>query len=200
MKARLQLVGSERNAKTGRVPPLAMKDAIGLHGVSMTYGSGANAVRALDGVKFLSIPIGSFVSIVGPSGCGKSTLLRLIAGLETTTSGEVLVDGQRVTKPQTELGIVFQKAVLLDWRDVIGNVLLQIELRKLSGEDYYERAVELLAAVGLSGFERKYPSQLSGGMAQRAAIARALIHNPPLLLMDEPFGALDFIDPRTNAH
>lgn len=192
MKARLQLVGSERNAKTGRVPPLAMKDAIGLHGVSMTYGSGANAIRALDGVN-LSIPIGSFVSIVGPSGCGKSTLLRLIAGLETATSGEVLVDGQSVTKPQTELGIVFQKAVLLDWRDVIGNVLLQVELRKLSGKDYYERAVELLAAVGLSGFERKYPSQLSGGMAQRAAIARALIHNPPLLLMDEPFGALDLL-------
>ena len=169
---------------------LSMKDAIALQSVSMVYGAGAGAVRALDGLN-LGIPAGSFVSVVGPSGCGKSTLLRLIAGLETASDGQVLVGGRPVTKPQTDLGIVFQSAVLLDWRDVIGNVLLQVELRRLNKADYKERALDLLAAVGLEGFEKSYPSQLSGGMAQRAAIARALIHDPPLLLMDEPFGALD---------
>jgi NitT/TauT family transport system ATP-binding protein len=159
-------------------------------GVSKTYSALDGAVRALDDVS-LEIADGEFVSILGPSGCGKSTLLLMVAGLLAPTAGEIWVAGRRVERPQTELGIVFQNPVLLDWRTVLRNVLLQAEARRLDVGVYRPRALALLRSVGLEGFEDKYPFELSGGMRQRTAICRALIHDPPLLLMDEPFGALD---------
>ncbi len=115
----------------------------------------------------------------------------LLAGLLDYSSGEISINGHKVTKPQTDIGIVFQNAVLVDWRNVLDNVLLQIEMRRLPTKAYRPRALELLASVGLNGFEQRYPYELSGGMQQRTSICRALIHDPLLLLMDEPFGALD---------
>ncbi|HUQ76035.1 MAG TPA: ABC transporter ATP-binding protein, partial [Burkholderiales bacterium] len=152
--------------------------------------AGAGEVRALDPID-LVIPRGEFLAIVGPSGCGKSTLLRLIAGLLAPTAGRVLVGGVPVTRPQTAVGIVFQSPVLLEWRTVLDNVLVQIELRGLPSNEYKDRAMALLGRVGLAEFADRYPRELSGGMRQRTAIVRALIHDPPFLLMDEPFGALD---------
>jgi NitT/TauT family transport system ATP-binding protein len=147
-------------------------------------------IRALDGVSF-GVRTGEFLSIVGPSGCGKSTLTMLVAGLMRPTSGVVAVDGRTVDRPQTNLGIVFQNPVLLAWRTALGNVLLQLEMRGIDPRPHAERARELLRNVGLGGFEERLPHELSGGMRQRVAICRALVHDPPLLLMDEPFGALD---------
>jgi len=158
--------------------------------VSKTYETRGEPVLALTPVSF-EVQAGEFVSIVGPSGCGKSTLMLMIAGLLEYSSGEIMINGNKVTKPQTDVGIVFQNAVLVDWRNVLDNVLLQIEMRKLSAKDYKPRALELLESVGLNGFEKRYPFELSGGMQQRTSICRALIHDPLLLLMDEPFGALD---------
>ena len=146
--------------------------------------------HALDRID-LRVDLGEFVAVVGPSGCGKSTLLRLIAGLIPPSAGRITIDGRIVAGPETQLGIVFQKPILLEWRTVLGNVLLQAEMRRLDVSAYLERARRLLAAVGLEDFEDRYPHELSGGMQQRAAIVRALIHDPSLLLMDEPFGALD---------
>src|SRR5262245_54396279 len=135
---------------------------------------------------------GEFVSVVGPSGCGKSTLLLMVAGLIRITSGTITIGDIQVTKPYTDLGIVFQEPVLLDWRKVLGNVLIQAEIRKgMDKKRLRARAQELLDLVGLNGFEDRYPFELSGGMRQRVSICRALLHDPPLLLMDEPFGALD---------
>jgi NitT/TauT family transport system ATP-binding protein len=140
----------------------------------------------------LDLAPGEFVSVVGPSGCGKSTLMLMIAGLLPATSGAITIGEERVKGPYTDLGIVFQEPVLLDWRKVMGNVLLQVELRRGHDKrDYRARASELLDLVGLTGFENRYPYELSGGMRQRVSICRALLHDPPLLLMDEPFGALD---------
>jgi NitT/TauT family transport system ATP-binding protein len=163
---------------------------IGLSGVAKTFRRDGLETRALDPLD-LEVAAHEFLAIVGPSGCGKSTLLRLVAGLLAPSEGRVTVAGRSVTGPVTELGIVFQKPVLLPWRDLLGNVLVQVELRGLRGPAWRARAEELLAAVGLAGFESRWPHELSGGMQQRAALARALIHDPPLLLMDEPFGALD---------
>lgn len=163
---------------------------IGLAGVTKTYRRDGIETRAL-GPLDLEVAAHEFVAIVGPSGCGKSTLLRILAGLLAPSEGRVEVAGRPVRGPVTELGIVFQKPVLLPWRDLLGNVLVQVELRGLAGPGWRDRALELLAAVGLAGFEGRWPHELSGGMQQRAALARALIHDPPLLLMDEPFGALD---------
>jgi NitT/TauT family transport system ATP-binding protein len=147
-------------------------------------------VRALERISF-DIRRGEFLSVVGPSGCGKSTLALLIAGLLRPTSGSVTVEGRTVDRPQTDLGIVFQNPVLLAWRSALANVLLQIEMRGGDTRQYRARAEELLGSVGLEGFAARLPHELSGGMRQRVAICRALIHDPPLLLMDEPFGALD---------
>ncbi len=163
---------------------------ISVEGVGKTFRRGGVDTIALDGVD-LRIGDGEFVAIVGPSGCGKSTLLRLIAGLASPTSGRAQVGGAAVTGAQTNLGIVFQNPVLLDWRNVLDNVLIQIELRGLNPKLYKDRALALLDQVGLSEFRDRYPRELSGGMRQRASIVRALIHDPPVLLMDEPFGALD---------
>ena len=161
-----------------------------LRGVGKTYrraGRETNALQAID----LSIRAGEFLAIVGPSGCGKSTLLRIVAGLHLASEGEARVAGRIVDRPQTELGVVFQSPVLLDWRTALDNVLVQVELRGLDPRAYRDRALRLLEQVGLADFADRYPHELSGGMRQRVAIARALIHDAPLLLMDEPFGALD---------
>jgi NitT/TauT family transport system ATP-binding protein len=174
----------------GRRPIVSPSVLIHVAEVSKTYAALDGQVHALDAVS-LDIGDGEFVSILGPSGCGKSTLLLMIAGLIPASAGEIRIAGRPVTRPQTDVGIVFQSPVLLDWRTVIRNVLLQAEARGLDLGTSRAKARELLLAVGLEGFEDKYPFELSGGMRQRAAICRALIHDPPLLLMDEPFGALD---------
>ncbi len=159
-------------------------------GVGKTYRRERRETHALERID-LEVRAGEFLAIVGPSGCGKSTLLRIVAGLNPPTTGEVRVAGRGVAGPQTDLGIVFQSPVLLDWRTALANVLVQVELRGMDPRAYRERALDLLAQVGLADFADRYPHELSGGMRQRVAIARALIHDAPLLLMDEPFGALD---------
>lgn len=147
-------------------------------------------ILALDRAS-LSLTDGEFVSVVGPSGCGKSTLLKIIAGIEQNTSGTIFHRGKANQPPQNDMGVVFQTPVLLPWLTILENVLLPIRVLRLPYRPAQERARELLALVGLTGFEKKYPGELSGGMQQRVGIARSLIHNPALLLMDEPFGALD---------
>lgn len=156
----------------------------------MVFNSREGAVHALEDVN-LESKQGELLSLVGPSGCGKSTLLRILAGLLVPTQGRIAVNGSQVTGPTPNVGIVFQNPVLMSWRTVLENVMLQAEVRRLDLKQCRERALGLMKMAGLSGFEDKYPYQLSGGMQQRASICRALIHDPPLLLMDEPFGALD---------
>jgi NitT/TauT family transport system ATP-binding protein len=161
-----------------------------IRAVRKIYPSSGGPVHAFGPVDLI-IGSGRFVSLVGPSGCGKSTLLMMIAGLLDITDGQITVAGKRVMKPLTDVGIMFQGNVLVDWRDVMGNVMLQIEMRRLRRHDYEQEALDLLASVGLKDFANRYPFELSGGMQQRAAFCRALIHDPPLILMDEPLGALD---------
>ena len=171
----------------------ASRDApayVAIDGVAKTYKRDGRETHALEHID-LAIREGEFLAIVGPSGCGKSTLLRLVAGLHLPTAGVVRVGGRVVDRPQTDLGIVFQSPVLLDWRTAVNNVLVQVELRGMDPRAWRERALRLLEQVGLRDFADRYPHELSGGMRQRVAIARALIHDAPLLLMDEPFGALD---------
>jgi NitT/TauT family transport system ATP-binding protein len=166
------------------------QDAITLDRVGMVYETASGAVEALRDVT-LDMKRGEFVALVGPSGCGKSTLLRIIAGLRPVTAGRVLVDGTPVTRPIPQVGMVFQAAVLLKWRSVLDNVLLPAELAGMNPRPLRERAMELLRLVGLQDFAGKRPNELSGGMQQRVSLCRALLLDPPLLLMDEPFGALD---------
>jgi NitT/TauT family transport system ATP-binding protein len=158
--------------------------------LSKVYSTRDGEVRALNNISFTQWR-GEFISHVGPSGCGKSTLLMIAAGLIPPSSGEVLVGGRKVDRARTDIGIVFQSPVLLDWRTALGNIMLQAESRSMNRREATARARELLATVGLSGFEDRFPHELSGGMRQRVSICRALIHNPDHLLMDEPFGALD---------
>ncbi len=167
-----------------------MSDLIALDRVGMVYATASGAVEALREIS-LGVSAGEFAALVGPSGCGKSTLLRIIAGLRPATSGAVVVAGRPVAHPIHEVGMVFQAPVLLKWRRVLDNVLLPAELAGLDPRQHAERAHELLRLVGLDDFADKYPRELSGGMQQRAALCRALLLDPPLLLMDEPFGALD---------
>ena len=171
-------------------PPGRSPAAISAEGVSKVFRRGSAEVRALDSVD-LEVGEGEFIAVLGPSGCGKSTLMRLCAGLLPATTGRIAVSGVPVKGPHTDLGIVFQAATLLDWRTVLGNVLLQVEMRGLDPAAYEGRARALLDAVGLGEFATAFPRELSGGMKQRAAIVRALVHDPGILLMDEPFGALD---------
>jgi NitT/TauT family transport system ATP-binding protein len=159
-------------------------------GVAKSYRTGDGEVESLRPLEF-EVGEGEFVSVVGPSGCGKSTLLKLIAGLLPASRGSIEIGGATVDGPPPGIGIVFQSHVLLPWRTVLANILLQAEVRRLPREQSLARARELVAMVGLEGFENKFPWQLSGGMQQRVAILRALLHDPPMLLMDEPFGALD---------
>ncbi|MFG2556116.1 ABC transporter ATP-binding protein [Streptomyces sp. NPDC048581] len=139
----------------------------------------------------LTVRRGEFVSVVGPSGCGKTTLLKILGGIVPGSEGTVRVAGREVTGPLPEVGMVFQAATLLPWRTIVQNVMVPVELQRLDARVYRERAERLLALVGLDGFEDRYPHELSGGMQQRAGICRALVHDPAVLLMDEPFGALD---------
>ncbi len=162
-------------------------EAVTVDRVSMVY---PNGVQALDDVSFQAEP-GEFVSLLGASGCGKSTMLMNIAGLIPSTSGEIRIGARRVDGPETDVGIVFQEPILLDWMRVLDNVMLQVEARRLPYSEYLPRAQALLERAGLSEFEGAYPYHLSGGMSQRVSVCRALVHDPPLLLMDEPFGALD---------
>lgn len=147
-------------------------------------------IVALEDIRF-SVADGEFVTIVGPSGCGKSTLLKILTGTLPKTSGSVVLRGEEIVGPRRDLGIVFQAPVLLPWRSILQNVMLPIELQGLDLQTYEGIARELLKLVGLEGFEQKFPGELSGGMQQRVGICRALVHDPALLLMDEPFGALD---------
>jgi NitT/TauT family transport system ATP-binding protein len=171
---------------------IEQKPVVDIRGVGKTFGEGANRLVALDGID-LRIGEGEFVSLIGPSGCGKSTLLRLIGDLTTPTVGTVHVNGKpaRDARLRREYGMVFQAPVLMDWRSVQRNVELPLEIMGSERGDRERRARAMLDLVELSDFGRSYPWQLSGGMQQRVAIARALVFDPKLLLMDEPFGALD---------
>jgi NitT/TauT family transport system ATP-binding protein len=164
--------------------------AIEVREVLKVYGTRTGMVKALEGISF-TVRNEEFVTIVGPSGCGKTTILKILAGLVAPTAGEVLVFGEPVRGPVAGVGMVFQAPVLLKWRTVLDNVLLPIEILRLDRQAYVERARALLRLAGIEEFSQKYPRELSGGMQQRVAICRALIHEPRLLLLDEPFGALD---------
>ncbi len=181
-----------RSAQLSEVGTASRTDEpfIRIQNVEKSYVSRRRSLKAVDDVS-LDIYPGEFVSIVGPSGCGKSTLMMMVSGLIPTTSGIVAIESRRITKPYTDVGVVFQRDALLEWRTVLANVLLQIDIRRLDRAKYKPVAIELLVRTGLAGFENYYPWELSGGMRQRVALCRALIANPPLLLMDEPFGALD---------
>jgi NitT/TauT family transport system ATP-binding protein len=166
-------------------------DVVVAHDVTKSFVTATGTFAALERVS-LSVPDHKFVSIVGPSGCGKSTLMQIIGGLTPATSGEVLVDGERITGPRPDqIGIVFQDPLLLPWKSALDNVEFPLALRGEAKEKRRARAHELLAMVGLSDFAGSFPHQLSGGMRQRVAIARGLVRHPRLLLMDEPFAALD---------
>ncbi|WP_353475910.1 ABC transporter ATP-binding protein (plasmid) [Salipiger sp. H15] len=163
---------------------------VSISGVTKVFSGRKGEVEALRTID-LDIRRGEFVSVVGPSGCGKSTLLMLLSGLLGRSAGEITVDGTSIAGPNSDLGIVFQQDVLLEWRSALDNVLLQAEIRKSDMTEARTRARELLRMVSLQDFEDAYPRELSGGMRQRVSICRSLLHQPPLLLMDEPFGALD---------
>jgi NitT/TauT family transport system ATP-binding protein len=176
---------------TGAAFPSSVRgNSISIAGVSKIFQTRSGPVDALSALD-LEIAEGEFVSVIGPSGCGKSTLMMLLAGLDKPSSGTISVGGQPIVGPNSNIGIVFQQDALLEWRTAMANVLLQAEIRGLDAAASRKRAEEMLAMVGLDRFHDAMPYELSGGMRQRVSICRALLHNPPLLVMDEPFGALD---------
>ena len=179
-----------RDASTPEASHHRMRQKVVVENLHKTYLTSSGRTVALQDVN-LEVGADEFISLVGPSGCGKSTLLRIISALIKPSKGKVLIDGIPVLAPSNQVGIVFQQAVLLPWRTVMDNVLLPAEILKLDLTKARKRAHDLLSMVGLAGFEKRFPGELSGGMQQRAAICRALIHNPSMLLMDEPFAALD---------
>ena len=165
--------------------------AVYVAGLNKTYATqDGSPIHALKDIRF-EIRQGELVTVVGPSGCGKSTLLKILAGILKRSSGEVVIGGKPVDGPSRDIGVVFQAPVLLPWRNVLENVLLPIDIQRRSRSEAEERARKYIHLAGLAGFERTYPGELSGGMQQRVGICRALVHEPALLLMDEPFGALD---------
>ncbi len=172
------------------MPPVTAEEVIAVRRLCKSYAGRSDPVLALDTIDF-TVGEGEFVAVVGPSGCGKTTLLKILAGLIGPSDGAVMLRGTPVTGPRRDIGVVFQSPVLFPWRSVIDNVLLPADVQRLERPRHFRLATDLLALVGLAGFERRYPWELSGGMQQRVAIIRALIHDPALLLMDEPFGALD---------
>jgi NitT/TauT family transport system ATP-binding protein len=177
---------SHDNTRGGDAPPL-----IWVESVDKRYAvRQGEPLQALSGINF-ELHDGEVLAVVGPSGCGKSTLLRIMAGLDGPSRGRVLLSGEPVTGPRRDIGVVFQQATLLPWRTVLDNVLLPAQMQRLDRARSLDRARELLDLVGLAGFTDKYPFELSGGMQQRVAICRALVCDPRILLMDEPFGALD---------
>lgn len=173
-----------------------MADLVSIENVDMRYG-GAEGTLAVSGLT-LSVGKGEFAAVVGPSGCGKSTLMKLVTGLHIPQKGDVIVAGKQVTEPVSIVGMAFQNPTMLPWRTTLENILLPLEIverhrKRLRAhkKEYVEKAERLLEIVGLKGFGSKFPWQLSGGMQQRANLCRALIHEPELLMLDEPFGALD---------
>jgi NitT/TauT family transport system ATP-binding protein len=175
---------------TATAPLLAAAPYVSIDRVRKIYASSRGPVTALENIS-LDIRPHEFVSVVGPSGCGKSTLLKLVGGLEDISSGRLEVAGKALAAPPDRMGMVFQRDVLLDWRTILDNVLLSIEFTRKPSADERARAMALIHRFGLGGFEHRFPWELSGGMRQRASICRALLADPELLLMDEPFGALD---------
>lgn len=171
------------NAQTGT-------RALSVEDVYVTFSSKRGQVNALEGID-LNVEHGEFISIAGPSGCGKSTLLKAVAGLTRPSRGSIRLRGETVTGPRQDIGYVFQRAALLEWRNVRGNILLQAEMRGMNMRVANERADQLIEMTGLGSFEKALPHELSGGMQQRVSLCRALLHEPEILLMDEPFGALD---------
>ena len=177
---------SHDTTRGGDAPPL-----ISVESVDKRYAvRQGEPLQALSGINF-ELRDGEVLAVVGPSGCGKSTLLRIMAGLDGPSRGRVMLSGEPVTGPRRDIGVVFQQATLLPWRTVLDNVLLPAQMQRLDRARSLDRARELLDLVGLAGFTDRYPFELSGGMQQRVAICRALICDPRILLMDEPFGALD---------
>jgi NitT/TauT family transport system ATP-binding protein len=172
--------------------PAPAMNTLDASGVGLTYRTTSGEIEALRGIS-LSVREGEFVSVVGPSGCGKSSLLKLILGLERATRGSLAIGGREISGPSRGVGAVFQAPVLLPWRTIEENVLLPIDVMRLDRKTATERARALLQMVGLGDFGKRYPYELSGGMQHRAAIVRALVHDPRLLIMDEPFAALDAI-------
>ena len=181
------VAASQRPDDLARADPL-----IDIRDVKLAYETEGGTLPVLDGVA-MQVPEGGFAAVVGPSGCGKSTLTRLIAGLLAPDGGEVWLHGQRVTGPKSSVGMAFQNPVLLEWRSVLRNVTLPLELvaPRMPKREQEARARHLLSIVGLEGFEDKRPSELSGGMRQRASLCRSIVHKPEVLILDEPFGALD---------
>ncbi len=177
-------------ADRDRTTELKRVDQIRVQHLWMRYGGDTGGVIALADIDF-TVRDGEFVSIVGPSGCGKSTLLRILAGLMPPTSGQAELAGSPIDGPRRDIGVVFQSPVLFPWRTVLANAELPVDVQGLDRRAMRAKALELLKLVGLEGFESRYPRELSGGMQQRVSLVRALIHDPALLLMDEPFGALD---------
>jgi NitT/TauT family transport system ATP-binding protein len=165
-------------------------DAITVRDLSKRYATRDGRVAALERISF-SVAEGDFLAVVGPSGCGKSTLLKILAGILPPSGGDASLRGTPIAGPRRDIGIVFQAPVLFPWRSVLDNVLLPVDVQGLGRGRHTRVALDLLELVGLAGFERRYPWELSGGMQQRVALTRALVHDPAMLLMDEPFGALD---------
>jgi len=194
-KALTRLISTVANTDkpVGSAPPAGAPTAlIDIRSVSHTFHTDSGPLQVLDNLN-LSVQEGCFTAVVGPSGCGKSTLTRLVAGLLTPDSGEVWLHGERVIDPRSSVGMAFQNPVLLEWRTILANVMLPLEIvpDRVPKAQHEQRARELLALVGLESFEDKKPSELSGGMRQRASLCRALIHKPDVIILDEPFGALD---------
>ena len=173
------------------VPAGGSKEAhLKVAGVDLIYETSRGPLKALEALTF-QVQAGEFVCVVGPSGCGKSSLLKLVSGLLPPSAGELLLGGQPVRKPRPDVGIVFQQATLLPWKTVYDNVMVPVRALGRRPQDYRDKAEELLRLVGLADFRSHYPRELSGGMQQRVAVARGLVHDPAVLLMDEPFAALD---------
>jgi len=166
------------------------QDLLRADNISLTFPNGNGGLHVLDSIS-LEVSPDEFVCIVGPSGCGKTSLLRILAGLLEPSSGQVVFSGERLARPQRRIGFVFQQANLMPWRTAHNNICLPLELAGIAREEKQDRSRSLIELMGLQGFEEMYPRDLSGGMAQRVAIGRALVHEPDVLLLDEPFGSLD---------